>query len=117
MDKIGEYLPFIVAALYFIYSFVRKANKKKAEENAGKTTLPGGIPNKDIPIRQVKPNLQPENKRVNYEIIFDEKTTGTDQFLSVMDEVVEEERLTLNLDDADELKKGIIFAEIFNRKY
>jgi len=115
MDKIGEYIPLIIIALSFIYSFARKAGKKGQQEETVNTTLPNEIFGQSIPKPRVKIKPQP------HPVVTDTgKITGfkrTEQTLTVVDEPVEEERLAFDFSDTDELKKGIIFAEIFNRKY
>ena len=114
MEKIGEYIIPLLIVLSFVYSFVKKAGKKIAEEEAGKTTLPEGIPNDDIPKLQIKPKLQQVvSKSLEKKINDTQKVT---QPHIVVEEVVEE-GFTLDFSNIDELKKGIVFAEIFNKKY
>ena len=120
MEKIGDYIPLIIIALTFIYSFFKKVSKKVSENEADITILPNDIPKKEISVPQVKMKAQPlvyksiENKLQENTTPFLENTT---QPLTVVDEISEENGFVLNFDNAEELKKGIIYAEIFNRKY
>jgi len=118
MEKIGDYIPLILIALTFIYSFAKKAGKKVAEEEAGKTTLPGGIPGNNIPIPQVKPKPQPVvSKPVEKKLPGSSRIFLENKAQPVIDEIEEDESLALDFTNVEELKKGIVYSEIFNRKY
>ena len=131
MDKIGEYIPLIIIALSFIYSFARKAGKKAAafEEEVNKTTLPNALPQKNVtPKSQVVPHKQVENKKRPATIFQTDSFAGftsgekTDtrnggESSILMEEIIDDTGIPIDFSDAEELKKGIIYAEIFNRRY
>ena len=115
MDKIGEYIPLIIIVALSLYSFVKKSGKKMTEEEANKTSLPKGIPQKNVSIPQAKPKPQAVVSKPKMQK--STNTFNTAPPIAFFDEIIEEKGLVLDFNDADELKKGIIFAEIFNRKY
>jgi len=124
MDKIGDYIPLIIIAVSLIFTFVRKAGKNAAKE-AEKTMLPNGIPQKNAPKPQVTPRPQPQPqvkaqktletspKKNVYNPVVVERSVSSIQ----ANEITDERRFDFDFTDPEELKKGIIFAEIFNRKY
>lgn len=135
MEKIGDYIPLIIIALSFIYSIVRKAGKKAGDLN--KTTLPDGLPQRNtatarqvkpqsvptvqlqaVPYTQVKKKKQPEisasfsNSEVSTVFSNNERQSS----MSV-GEITDDTGISLDFSDMDEVKKGIIYSEIFNRKH
>ena len=146
MDKIGDYIPLIIIALSFIYSIAKKAGKKAVtEDNDSEITLPEDLSENAETWPQVNPSskkqLQKRSKVViekkrsrisekrkwdSVETIPDNVFSGEMNVTSAFDiNSIEEERMNesdtsrirLSFDDVDELKKGILYAEIFNRKY
>jgi len=120
MEKIGDYIPLIIIGLTFVYSFIRKAGKKAAEEEVSKTTLPVDIPDREMVIPRVKPKPQPVVSKPAEKILHGNQEPflkNKAQPLAFIEEVVEDERLVLDFSNTEELKKGIIFSEVFNRKY
>ncbi|MDR0233161.1 MAG: hypothetical protein LBI82_13765 [Dysgonamonadaceae bacterium] len=123
MENIGEYLPLIIIAFSLIYSLVRKGRKKAEEEEISKTKLPKSIPQRDVVLEpQVKSMsqtqtvtyTQPSNK--NQPQIF-KSSLNNEQSPTFMGEITDGTGISFDFSDIDELRKGIIYAEIFNRKY
>ena len=132
MGKFGDYIFYILIAVSFIYSFIKKSKKKITEEEANKTTLPNGIPQQNIPELQVKPiplfhpKPQPEiktqktfseSRQVAYETNPNPDVERMLVSSVITDEITGEKTFALNFTDVEEIKKGIVYAEIFNRKY
>ena len=147
MDKIGDYIPLIIIALSFIYSFAKKAGKKAEEKEVGGTTLP----KKDLSENaEPWPQVNPRSKRQlqqNPQVVIERNQTSVSEerkwdFLETIPDnvfsgemevasaleinpiigdgkVIEADKSGIQLcfGDKDELKKGILYAEIFNRKY
>lgn len=114
MEKIGDYIPLIIIAISLVYSFA-KGIKKSAKEDTEKTMPFFNSPEilqKDMSNPQIKPRpqYQPKKEAFNPEV---ERTVLPIQ----TEEISDENRLDIDFSDSEELKKGIIFAEIFNRKY
>ncbi len=145
MDKIGDYIPLIIIAVSLIYSFVRKAGKNAAQEDANKTTLPNGLPKPNVPPKpqiktrpQGKPVSQPVAERKQPEVsksrwstletipanVFSPDTkakssmkVNEEPILMNVEDVSDTTGIDLDFSNIDELKKGIVYAEIFNRRF
>ena len=143
MDKIGDYIPLIIIAISFIYSLAKKAGK--AAKEAEKTTPPNRVPQREVfapqsvwplPEKDTKSNvsLDREKEKKSKSFLenysrgsledmpdhvfraemarkYEEQSEKQDLSESVAEPVV------FDFTSSDELKKGIIYAEIFNRKY
>ena len=122
MNKIGDYIPLIIIALSFIYSFAKKAGKN-TEKEANKTTLPNGLPQKNVvPRPQVKTISQPQtvsraSQAVSSARVENKKRSEMLATSSLVEEITDDVGVSLDFDNVEELKKGIIYAEIFNRRY
>ncbi len=124
MEKIGEYLPLIIIVVSFIYSIVKKTSKIEREKTEN-TTLPGNSPQQTRTTSVANPILKKstriEKKEQRKEIVQKEQTqerlvssvTEVDEF----PETVEDSLLSDLSGNRDELKKAIIYSEIFNRKF
>ncbi len=127
MEKIGDYIPLIIIALSFIYTIVRKAGKKATEEEevTGKTTLPtvdwpwsevDVAPEPQIEFQSQKLSSAQAKKKKQPEI--STSFSNRERQSSILpDEITENTGISIDFSDIDELKKGIIYSEIFNRKY
>ena len=126
MNKIGDYIHLIIIALTFIYSFVKGAKKKVSEEEVGKTTLPKGLPQKNVVSR---PKSQPQSKSQPQVAPYTQLAGKKQPDISYMNEEqspisigeitgnTDSMGISLDFSDSEELKRGIIYSEIFNRKY
>jgi len=123
MNKIGDYIPLIIIALTFIYSFVKGAKKKVSEEEVGKTTLPKGLPQKNVvyrPESQPKPQAQPQvvsRTQVTAKKQPEVFKRSEEQSPISIGEITDNTGISLDFSDSEELKRGIIYSEIFNRRY
>jgi len=127
MNKIGDYIPLIIIALTFIYSFVKGAKKKVTEEELSKTTLPNGLPQKNVvyrPESQPKPKPQPKPQpqvasrtQVTSKGHLEIPTKNEEQSLISIGEITDNSGISIDFSDPEELKRGIIYSEIFNRRY
>jgi len=123
MDKLSEYLPLIIIIGSIIYSIVKGANRKKAEEELAKTTLPGHTGGKEIYFPAMNEPPQPvykeqkKSKAITIQTpVYQQKMDSLPTTLSVDSELEGWETDGLHLGDADEIKKAIIYTEIFRRK-
>ena len=131
MDKLSEYLPLLIIVGSIIYSVVRGSSRKKAEE-LSKTTLPGHTGGKEIYfpetseqeiffpeiIEQVPP-VRKEQKKSKVNIApppVYQQTTNDPPKKTLPSEPEEPETEWIKLENIDEVKKAIIYAEIFSRK-
>ena len=122
MNKIGDYIPLIIIALTFIFSFVKGARKKVTEEELSKTTLPNGLPQKNVVSR---PEFQP--KKPQPQVVSRTQVTSKghleipkkneEQSPISIGEITDNSGISIDFSDSEELKRGIIYSEIFNRKY
>jgi len=123
MENIGEYLPLIIIAFSLVYSLVRKARKKAEEEEISKTKLPKDLPQRDVVLEpQVK--SMPQTQTVTYTQPSNKKQPqisraafNNEQSPILMGEITDGTGISFDFSDIDELRKGIVYAEIFNRKY
>lgn len=131
MNNLDEILPLLIILASFIFSFIKKS-KKKAEE-LEKTQLPEGIPQqrKKPVITPKKVNPPPVSEKIvdtntktslkqhagmflNQDFTYQEKEVPIS--LSIEEEKFQEIPF-LDIGNQDELKRAIIYAEIFGRKY
>ena len=125
MEKFGDYIPLIIIAVSLVFSFVKGA-KKNAKKRAEQTVpLFPEIPQREMSNPQVKPRTQSQPRRKiqllettipKREEVFNPDVERTVPSIQI-EEISDESGLDINFADSEELKKGIIFAEIFNRKY
>jgi hypothetical protein len=136
MDKLLEYLPLIIIGASFLFSLSR-SSKKKAKEDAGRTTLPGGIGQERTPqapqARPVYVPIQPveiDETQDDYELrdtleysehvpLTDRTPVPTSTFGSqtLLENNDYTESFSLEIKDRNELKKAILYSEILHRKY
>ena len=114
MNKLSEFLPFLIMIVVGIISVVRKTKRQPAEESAlPEEVFPthpplifdNSIPEKKI-VTPVAPRISvPEKKQqVMYE-----------QPVEIQDSD-ESEGFSIDLSDPEEVKRAIIYSEIFNKK-
>jgi hypothetical protein len=116
MDNVSEYLPLLIIIASALISFLRKpkrpAKKFTASEEIPEpeTRKPDSIPEKPVtvktPLTTTSSKPRPFQKQVpaGYK-----KTIETP-------EIEEYETPTIDLTDTEEIKKAIIYSEIFNRE-
>ena len=125
MNKIGDYIPLIIIALTFIYSFVKGAKKKVTEEELSKTTLPNGLPQKNVvyrPESQPKPQPKPQSQVASRTQVASKghleiPKKNEEQSPISIGEITDNSGISIDFSDSEELKRGIIYSEIFNRRY
>ena len=126
MEKIGDYIPLIIIALSLIFTIVRKAGKK--EEDTNKTTLPNGSSQEDKPFEDIifERQVQPQSVRTAVKkkqqpdlnpAVLSSLNRNERQSSMLVEEIADNPEISLDFNDVDELKRGIIYSEIFNRKY
>jgi hypothetical protein len=131
MEKLSEYLPLLIIVGSIIYSVIRGASRKKAEE-LSKTTLPGHTSGEEIyfpetsdqeiffleMIKQAE-SVKEEEKKSKVNIIQTpvyQQKINTSPKKTVQSEPEEPETEWLKLENIDEVKKAVIYTEIFGRK-
>ena len=122
IENIGDYIVPIIIVISFIYSFVKGAKKKKEAEK----TMSPEIPQREMSTPQVESRPQSQSK-IRTQTIFETIPKREEAFNPVvkravpssiqLEEISDESGLNIDFTDPEELKKGIVFAEIFNRKY
>lgn len=122
MNKIGDYLPLIIIALTFIYSFVKGTRKKATEEELSKTTLPNGLPQKNVVFRSESQPKKPQPQVVSRTQVASKRQMeipkrDEEQSPISIREITDDSGIYIDFSDPEELKRGIIYSEIFNRKY
>ena len=123
--EISDIIPLIVIVGSIIYSVISNINKKTKEQTA-KTTLPGKT---DVGFPEI---FDDDNDDENYKIITSEKKEIQKETIkkpiqpkkkntlpktdSILIEDDESENFSFDFNDEAEMKKAIIYSEIFNRK-
>ncbi|GHT15938.1 hypothetical protein FACS189426_23810 [Bacteroidia bacterium] len=126
MDKLSEFIPLILIIVWVVSSI--KGSKKKKTVTY-ETTLPGKTPGKIKPVvtntRETQRDLHPEAVYVNQP---KKQPVTKYESLKQKEKILPKEEIILpeveadygesffNISDADELKRAIVYAEIFNRK-
>jgi hypothetical protein len=119
MHAIQEFLPLIFVVVFVIIS-VRNGMNKQRKEELEKTTLPGrkSTPvfqalevdtESSIPAEPEKPRKAKIASKIPHTSLQSARPNGRENLEDADDPI-------LNTDDPDELKKAIIYTEIFNRK-
>jgi hypothetical protein len=135
MDKLSEYVPLLIILASIIISFARKGKKKGAET----TSLPGREDEYDAD--EFRPDIHPWDepekvqvqekpvpvKQVHEKIIipthFKHAATAkhgnvvSQKAAPAFDWVDEPNDSYIDISDMDEVKKAIVYSEIFNKKY
>ncbi|MDR3218699.1 MAG: hypothetical protein LBU22_06920 [Dysgonamonadaceae bacterium] len=127
MNKLSDYLPLIIIIISVLFSLLKG---KKKKEYGHETTLPGKTPGAFMPL---VPNVPESKKRVYQASVSDKpvekqvpekvhKAHKKNQIQPLEDtftEGVEAESNEpyLDISDMEEIKKAVVYNEIFNRKY
>jgi len=120
MEKIGDYIPLIIIALSFIYSFARKAGKKEVSQTQGENKKQPEVAKTPSKyqwsfLETVQDNgFQPDSfldTAHNKKIV----KTNEERKPVFIEEITDDSGISLDFSNMEELKKGIIYAEIFNR--
>ncbi|MDR1683353.1 MAG: hypothetical protein LBS25_08220 [Candidatus Symbiothrix sp.] len=108
----------VIVILVIIGSSILKGIKKFENAELEKTTLPGHKSGREIHFPQNAPvaATQPtaKKKMIKTSVAADKQSVSTP--ISIMEESVPEGRAFLDIDDHDEIRKAIIYSEIFTRK-
>ena len=135
MDNLKEYLPILIIALTFIISFVQSAGKKR-KKDLNKTTLPEGVGDEkkyeykddhdeydvwgddlEEEIQYKKPVIsEPIHKKSTIKPISEYKNISEIQ-TTILSENKDNVTALIDISDEEEVKRGIIYAEILKRKY
>jgi hypothetical protein len=128
MDKLSEYVPLLIILASIILSFARKGKKKRIEttalpnredEYSPKTYSwdePEKVQEKPVEVKQVqKKSIIPTPNRhvvtAKQGNVFSQKSTPS------FDWDEEPNDSYIDISDMDEVKKAIVYSEIFSRKY
>ena len=125
MDKIGEYIPLIIIVLSFIYSFAKKARKKEVsqtqEEKNKRRPEFTKTPSSEYEwnsLDTVPDNVFRPDSFIGATFKKDpEKKTNENLSPIFIEEITDNVGVSVDFGDVEEVKKGIIYTEIFNRKY
>lgn len=131
MENLSEYIPLLIIIASVIISSVSGAKKKKKGEISHETRIPG-IPSVEYPTIEREPyqpevsysepprisNSTPESPRVDPRIYNRQNFRATSSQENDKPLVLEEEYTAPFIDtsDLDEVKKAVIYTEIFTRK-
>jgi hypothetical protein len=118
MNALSEYLPLLFVVAFIIIS-VRKGMNRSKEEELTKTTLPGRksgsvLPDQEENFSEQTIHEQPKKSTKTTPV------TGRGSLAAARrgeKEVVEEiAEPILNIEDMEDVKKALIYTEIFNKK-
>ncbi|MDR3341060.1 MAG: hypothetical protein LBT25_13420 [Candidatus Symbiothrix sp.] len=127
MDKLSDYLPLIIIIISILFSLLKR---KKKKEYGHETTLPGKMPGEPIP---VAPNIFDATRRVYQASVYDKPVEkqvigkthqshqknqiqpSEDTFIQEVEE--EPNEPYLDISNIEELKRAVVYTEIFNQKY
>ncbi|MDL2322615.1 hypothetical protein LJC52_01355 [Bacteroidales bacterium OttesenSCG-928-A17] len=120
MENLSEYIPLLIIAASVIVSAVSGSKKKKKGEVSHETRIPG-IPPVEYPSDDYKPQpevISSEKVQVNPRAYTRLTTHSTSSQRDEKPIVLEEEYAAPFIDtsDLDEVKKAVIYTEIFTRK-
>ena len=115
MEKLSEYIPFIILVVWGIISLVKKTKQPAKEDSFPKEvfpTIPELILNYEEPVAPKK-NVKPAMSNIsipekNFQIVHEKPVEIQD--------IVEQEGIIIDFSDPEEIKKAIIYTEIFNKK-
>ncbi|MDR1369543.1 MAG: hypothetical protein LBJ72_05380 [Dysgonamonadaceae bacterium] len=128
MDKLSDFVPLLIIIGSVIVSIVQSSNKKKADQDMKKTSLPQGIP-MEKPMNKPVVNLPkmkssavlptPEKTKPAFSSFNPEvkRSVSSVPAKNLLDsEIADEPGFVFDTTNADELKRAVIYSEIFNRK-
>ena len=123
MEALSEYLLPLIFVVAIVVISLRKGMDKKKEEEMAKTMLPGRKSGEVIAVSKVVPvpSVQKMTRKLRTPI--PQTLEPTEDFLkksavSMPKDHHEEDapEPVLNIEDVDDIKKAVIYTEIFNRK-
>jgi hypothetical protein len=115
MNNLSEYIP-LLFILVFILISIRKGAGKKQEEMT-KTTLPGRKSGEIINIPEVVSVKKTKEKIKAPKPVHPSMMNPDEQIMPIeMDDSNEFGEAVLNIEDIEDIKKAVIYTEIFNRK-
>ncbi|MDR2806016.1 MAG: hypothetical protein LBB85_10365 [Dysgonamonadaceae bacterium] len=114
MNTLSEFLPLIFIAAFIILSVRRGMNQKKQEEMS-KTTLPGRKSGAVIPVQETvsSPVQANPGKKITPKPVRTSSQSVLAGEKEPEEEIIES---VLNIEDPEDIKKAVIYTEIFNRK-
>ncbi|GHT53379.1 hypothetical protein FACS189446_0630 [Bacteroidia bacterium] len=124
MDKLSEYIPLLIIIVSVVISLVRKSKQPVKESALPKEVFPQ-IPafeepvyEKPAPEKRVGAPVAPKPKMMTPEKkqFVAKKEPVSYKKTAEMPEIEAYESAAINLSDPEELKKAVIYSEIFNRK-
>lgn len=123
MDKLSDYLPFVIIVASLVISAVGK-KKKSDKEVSQKTTLPGKTVQEYVEKRKLQPVLadpyqkisdaKPKKPAMQSQVIA--KETAPSPPMPLILEPEEEGNSFFTFEEEDDLKRAIIYSEIINRR-
>ncbi|MDH8702183.1 hypothetical protein M2138_001543 [Dysgonomonadaceae bacterium PH5-43] len=121
----GDLITLILIVGSIVYSIIKGVVKSKPAEDLSKTTLPG-VKEVDKPMvfdvydeieEQEEPiKISSRESKLERAVTQRTKTTKSSPNTNILEEDTDTQSSIIDLGDIDELKKGIIYAEILNRK-
>ena len=118
MEDIGNLLYYIVIFVIAIVSWISNSNKKKQQQDSIPSPFPtqqntsAGPPSVPRGKKKAPPPI-PRNTLFSQSSLSSKYTDDTPILIEDSSDSIADD---LNLNDADSLRKAIIYAEIFNRK-
>ncbi|KAA6301059.1 MAG: hypothetical protein EZS26_002775 [Candidatus Ordinivivax streblomastigis] len=128
MDKFSDFLPIIVVIIVIISS-IRKTFKQTASSDSEmtKTTLPGRRSGQEIHIPEtVHPiptetiqSIKQKNKKTASKLVHESTGASLRQITPPLEteDINDEGELIFNINDAEDIKKAVLYSEILNRKH
>ncbi|GBU06774.1 hypothetical protein AwDysgo_01050 [Bacteroidales bacterium] len=131
MDNLKEYIPLLIIAASFLFSWLGSSKRKKA--NAAKVGLPpiitqdaGNKRSKPKPIPLFRPSKKESSPSITAEVL--ESSDTIDHYFSASLEVSSPEEYNIEdaplstfdfraLQNAEELKKAVLYSEILARRF
>ncbi|MDR1698747.1 MAG: hypothetical protein LBR75_02855 [Prevotellaceae bacterium] len=129
MDNLGDILYILVFASIIIFNAVKSLRKAKTATTQMPDILGNPVPDhyddfeeensvgEHYQMPKPQPVKVPEFNPIVQTQVASRKAAARPKAVIQPDEIEEFQTLNIDFSDADELRKGIIFAEIFNRKY
>ncbi|MDR0543301.1 MAG: hypothetical protein LBH19_13965 [Dysgonamonadaceae bacterium] len=120
MQALSEFLPLIFIVIFVVIS-VRKGINQKRQEEMAKTVLPGRRSGQEIPVPEMIPAAPVQvqsapSRKATSKPLRQSDIHSRSAHLSEKESVEEIAEPVLNIEDRDDIKKAIIYTEIFNRK-
>jgi hypothetical protein len=117
MDKLSEYIPFLILIVWGIISLARKTKQPGKDASLPEEafpTIPELIINYEEPV-PIKKIVTPVTPKVKISTPGENRQVVHEKPVEIQD-VVEQEFISIDFSDPEEIKKAIIYSEIFNKK-